>query len=65
MLLTYFVALIIKHNKYTVKDTVSYEDQLISIFAGFTLIQQMYVIKNPKIQIIQSVSLESGKEDKM
>lgn len=48
MLLTYFFALIIKHNKYTVKDTVSHEDQLISIFAGFTLIiQQMYVIKNP------------------
>ena len=47
MLLTYFFALIIKHNKYTVKDTASHEDQLISIFAGFTLIQQMYVIKNP------------------
>ena len=41
MLLTYFFA-----NKYT-GDTVSHEDQLISIFAGFTLIQQMYVIKNP------------------
>ena len=46
MLLTYFFAFIIKHNKYT-GDTVSHEDQLISIFAGFTLIQQMYVIKNP------------------
>ena len=55
MLLTYFFALIIKHNKYT-GDTVSHEDQLISIFAGFTLIQQMYVIKNPNPNI-QSVKL--------
>ena len=37
MLVIYVFALITKHSKYTVKDTVSHEDQLISIFAGFTL----------------------------
>ena len=37
MLVIYVFALITKHSKYTVKDTVSHEDQLISIFAGFTV----------------------------